>query len=244
MDEGWTRFVLEQYGFEPRTLDNKTIKAGKLRTSFDAIVLPDVAKEVGGGAEREDTDMILAGAAAGLRAASPRTALVAPQDFVAGGGALIAMSSATAIDRAVRAAGERAAGAKGDSPRNTAASRWRPTIGHLPPVASSPSSDEALASTPRSPGRSSSAGCWPATLPRRATSCLRLAARRGSAEPPRRRGGDRLGAGNQQPFPAAAPRPDAGHLLFRWERLHWSTANRSQGGPAHQREQLAQVGDP
>ena len=28
MDEGWTRFVLEQYGFEPKTLDNKAMRAG------------------------------------------------------------------------------------------------------------------------------------------------------------------------------------------------------------------------
>ena len=45
-DEGWTRFVLEQYGFEPKSLDNKTIRAGALRDSLDVIVLPDVSKEV------------------------------------------------------------------------------------------------------------------------------------------------------------------------------------------------------
>ena len=46
MDEGWTRFVLEQYGFEPKSLDNKAIRAGRLNSSFDVIVLPDVEKEV------------------------------------------------------------------------------------------------------------------------------------------------------------------------------------------------------
>jgi hypothetical protein len=46
MDEGWTRFLLEQYGFEPRTLDNATIRAGRLNAGFDVIVLPDVGKEV------------------------------------------------------------------------------------------------------------------------------------------------------------------------------------------------------
>ncbi len=98
MDEGWTRFVLEQYGFAPKSLDNKAIKAGKLRASFDAIVLPDVAKEVlatgkpkrepeqiqywaeyppeyAGGLDKEGAD--------GLRA------------FVAAGGTLVAMSAAT-----------------------------------------------------------------------------------------------------------------------------------------------------
>jgi hypothetical protein len=46
MDEGWTRFLLEQYGFEPKSLDNAAVKTGGLRAHFDAIVLPDVPKEV------------------------------------------------------------------------------------------------------------------------------------------------------------------------------------------------------
>jgi zinc carboxypeptidase len=46
MDEGWTRFLLEQYGFDPKPLDNKTIKAGKLSDSFDVVILPDVSKEI------------------------------------------------------------------------------------------------------------------------------------------------------------------------------------------------------
>jgi hypothetical protein len=41
MDEGWTRFVLEQYGFEYTTLNNPDVQAGKLRQRFDAIILPD-----------------------------------------------------------------------------------------------------------------------------------------------------------------------------------------------------------
>jgi hypothetical protein len=46
MDEGWTRFVLEQYGFDTQTLDNATIRSGELNASYDAIVLPDVGKEI------------------------------------------------------------------------------------------------------------------------------------------------------------------------------------------------------
>jgi len=46
MDEGWTRWVLEQYGFAPKSLDNKTIRAGKLNEQFDVVVLPDVEREV------------------------------------------------------------------------------------------------------------------------------------------------------------------------------------------------------
>lgn len=41
MDEGWTRWVLEQYEFPYATLHNADVKAGKLREKFDAIILPD-----------------------------------------------------------------------------------------------------------------------------------------------------------------------------------------------------------
>ena len=41
MDEGWTRWVLEQYEFPYTTLHNADIKAGKLREKFDAILLAD-----------------------------------------------------------------------------------------------------------------------------------------------------------------------------------------------------------
>jgi hypothetical protein len=40
MDEGWTRFVLEQWGFPYTSLFDKDIKAGALETKFDVIVLP------------------------------------------------------------------------------------------------------------------------------------------------------------------------------------------------------------
>jgi len=41
MDEGWTRWVLEQYEFSYTTLHNAEVKAGKLREKFDAILLAD-----------------------------------------------------------------------------------------------------------------------------------------------------------------------------------------------------------
>ena len=41
MDEGWTRFVLDEYGFEYTKLHNADIRKGKLRQSLDAIILPD-----------------------------------------------------------------------------------------------------------------------------------------------------------------------------------------------------------
>ena len=41
MDEGWTRWVLEQYGFQYTTLHNADVRAGALKDKYDAIILPD-----------------------------------------------------------------------------------------------------------------------------------------------------------------------------------------------------------
>ncbi len=45
IDEGWTRWILENYGFAPVTLRNGDIQAGSLREHFDAIILPDQKAE-------------------------------------------------------------------------------------------------------------------------------------------------------------------------------------------------------
>jgi hypothetical protein len=41
MDEGWTRWVLEQYEFAPATIHNAEIRRGALRQNFDAIIIAD-----------------------------------------------------------------------------------------------------------------------------------------------------------------------------------------------------------
>lgn len=41
MDEGWTRWLLEEFGFTYTTLHNADIQGGNLHSKFDAIVLPD-----------------------------------------------------------------------------------------------------------------------------------------------------------------------------------------------------------
>jgi hypothetical protein len=40
-DEGWTRWVLEQYEFEPTTIHNADIRRGELRDRYDVVVIPD-----------------------------------------------------------------------------------------------------------------------------------------------------------------------------------------------------------
>jgi hypothetical protein len=42
-DEGWTRFLLEQFGFPYTSVENKEIRAGGLRRRFDVIVFPDAS---------------------------------------------------------------------------------------------------------------------------------------------------------------------------------------------------------
>ena len=42
-DEGWTRWLLEQFGFVYTSLENKAIQAGGLRAHFDVIVFPDAS---------------------------------------------------------------------------------------------------------------------------------------------------------------------------------------------------------
>ncbi|MCS6806772.1 MAG: M14 family metallopeptidase [Acidobacteriota bacterium] len=41
MDEGWTRWVLEQFGFQFETVRDSDIRAGNLNDRFDGIILPD-----------------------------------------------------------------------------------------------------------------------------------------------------------------------------------------------------------
>ncbi|MEV1334000.1 M14 metallopeptidase family protein [Micromonospora costi] len=40
-DEGWTRLILDQFGFGYQKLTNAAVRAGNLRATFDTIVLPD-----------------------------------------------------------------------------------------------------------------------------------------------------------------------------------------------------------
>src|SRR5262249_11129734 len=41
MDEGWTRFVLEQFKFQYSTITDTDIRAGNLKQRFDVVILPD-----------------------------------------------------------------------------------------------------------------------------------------------------------------------------------------------------------
>jgi hypothetical protein len=45
-DEGWTRWLLEQYEFAFTSLDSALVRAGGLGTTFDAIILPSATADL------------------------------------------------------------------------------------------------------------------------------------------------------------------------------------------------------
>jgi hypothetical protein len=89
MDEGWTRFVLDQYGFEYGRLHNQDIRAGGLRQKLDAIILPD--QRTRATLNGLDYKSILPEYRGGIGEAG----WAALREFVAEGGTLIALGEAS-----------------------------------------------------------------------------------------------------------------------------------------------------
>src|SRR5258708_19284036 len=53
LDEGWTRWLLDQYGFAPKSLHPQEVRAGL--QNYDVFILPDVDKdEIANGRRRGD----------------------------------------------------------------------------------------------------------------------------------------------------------------------------------------------
>jgi hypothetical protein len=89
IDEGWTRWILENFGFAPITLRNGDIQAGHLRERFDAIIIPDSNT-------RSITDGFAPGSIAGEYAGGlGEPGAEALRNFVTGGGTLIAFNNAS-----------------------------------------------------------------------------------------------------------------------------------------------------
>lgn len=84
-DEGWTRWVLEQYEFPYKSVANADIRSGDLKSRFDVVILPSASAEllIGG----QSTDLTPAEYAGGLGEDGVH-ALVA---FVQAGGTLICL---------------------------------------------------------------------------------------------------------------------------------------------------------
>jgi hypothetical protein len=88
MDEGWTRWVLDHYEFPFTTIHNSDVQAGKLRTRFDAILLPDQrAKDI---VEGLDYSSIVPEYRGGIG----ESGFDALKEFIADGGTVVAMGEA------------------------------------------------------------------------------------------------------------------------------------------------------
>jgi hypothetical protein len=89
IDEGWTRWILENFGFAPVTLRNGDVQAGHLRDRFDAIILPDSSP-------RQIMDGFAPGTISGEYAGGlGETGAEALRVFVRAGGTLIAFNNAS-----------------------------------------------------------------------------------------------------------------------------------------------------
>jgi hypothetical protein len=88
VDEGWTRWVLEQFEFQVTSIDDATVRAGNLRATFDVIILPsESAAQIRSG---RPSDVVPAQYAGGL--GDPGATAI--KAFVDGGGTLVALDQA------------------------------------------------------------------------------------------------------------------------------------------------------
>jgi len=86
MDEGWTRWILENYGFAPQSLYNADIRSSGLRDRYDVIVLPDMSS-------RQMMDGFGVGVVPGQYAGGMgQDGLDNLREFVRAGGTLVALN--------------------------------------------------------------------------------------------------------------------------------------------------------
>ena len=88
VDEGWTRWLLEQYEFPYKSIADADVRAGNLRAQFDVIILPSLPPDrIAGGLSQ---DVVPADYAGGLGDAGGR----ALKAFVESGGTLVSLDQA------------------------------------------------------------------------------------------------------------------------------------------------------
>jgi hypothetical protein len=91
MDEGWIRYVLEEFHVPYTSIENTDVRAGNLHSRFDSIILPS-----------QDVDAIVTGHAAGTMPPAyvggiGFDGVAALRAFVEGGGRLVALDAASTL---------------------------------------------------------------------------------------------------------------------------------------------------
>jgi hypothetical protein len=94
LDEGWTRWLLDQYGFAPKSLHPQEVKSGL--QNFDVFILPDIEKDeiaTGRRAGGEGSMKYVDELPPDYRGALEKEGAAALKAFVENGGALLAFNS-------------------------------------------------------------------------------------------------------------------------------------------------------
>jgi hypothetical protein len=95
LDEGWTRWLLDQYGFAPKSLHAQDVKSGL--QNYDVLILPDIDKEqIANGRRRSDEGSMRYQdeLPAEFRGALEKEGADVVKKFVENGGTLLAFSAA------------------------------------------------------------------------------------------------------------------------------------------------------
>jgi hypothetical protein len=88
IDEGWTRWILENYGYQPISLYNADIRSSALKSRYDVIIIPDISS-------RQLMNGFGVGSVPGQYAGGiERNGLANLQEFVQAGGTLVAFNQA------------------------------------------------------------------------------------------------------------------------------------------------------
>jgi hypothetical protein len=96
MDEGWTRFVLEQYGFPFASIMDAEIKKGGLEGKYDVIILPaDSTAMITGERTGEAARRIATSYPAEYRSGIGKEGVDALKTFVQKGGTLVTLGEAS-----------------------------------------------------------------------------------------------------------------------------------------------------
>jgi hypothetical protein len=94
MDEGWTRWLLEDFAFEYRSLMDAELVAGNLNQSFDVIILPADAKEMMTGERAADEGEANSTVPPEYRSGFGEAGVQALEAFVENGGTLVTFAQA------------------------------------------------------------------------------------------------------------------------------------------------------